>query len=262
MTPDQSAPTAAVSAPTPGSRYRRRATYAAALVLPVALAAALVPVRAHYASPAAALTMMIVVAAIAVAGPRGAGVVSSISAALWFDFFYTRPYYSFTISHRPDLETTIAILVVGVVITELAGRSRHHFGAANEAYDFVATIRDVVESGATGVGADVVVERASAALITLLGLRECHFDPTLEDPPLARLEPDGQIVHVGMVWPTGDIGIPGPRSEILARGDGRVVGRFVLTPSTARPVSLERRVAAVVVADVAGAALAAAGGRV
>ena len=257
MNPDQSAPTAAVSVPTPGSRYRRRATLLAAAVVPLALAAALVPVRAHYASPAAALTMVVVITVAAVIGDRVAGVVASISAALWFDFFYTRPYDSFTISHRPDLETTIAILVVGVVVTELAGRSRHHFAAANEAYDFVGTIRDVAEAGARGASDDVVIERACAALTSLLGLRDCAFSPDLEDPPLARLDPDGEVVHVGMVWPAGDIGIPGPRSEILARFAGRVVGRFILTPSTAQPVSRERRIAAVSVADAAAAALAA-----
>jgi len=67
----------------------------------------------YFANTAAALTMVIVIVAVAVIGPRPAGIVASASAALWFDFFLTSPYDRFAISHRPDLETTIAIFVVG-----------------------------------------------------------------------------------------------------------------------------------------------------
>ncbi|MFI5036217.1 MAG: DUF4118 domain-containing protein [Acidimicrobiales bacterium] len=247
---------AAVRRTPPWRRYRRRATVIAALVLPLVVAAALTAVRGSYATPAGALTMIVVVAAVAVAGPRSAGVLASASSALWFDFFLTRPYLRFTISHRPDLETTVAIFVVGILITELAARSRHHFGAARDAYRFVTTIRDVAETAASGAPATVVVDRACAALTELLHLKGCRFDPQLEDPPLARVEPTGEVIHVGLVWPADDIGLPGPASEIVARGRGRVVGRFVLTPKAARPVSRERRIAAVSVVDLAAAALA------
>ena len=56
---------------------------------------------------------------------------------MWFDFFLTRPYDRFAISHRPDLETTIAIFVVGVLVTELAARSRRHWQAANSSTAYV-----------------------------------------------------------------------------------------------------------------------------
>ena len=62
---------------------------------------------------------------------------------------------------------------------------------------------------------------------------------------------------MGMVWPSADIGLPGPHCEIVARWRNFVVGRFVLTPRAGRPVSLERRVAAVSVVDAAAAVVAA-----
>ena len=83
------------------------------------------------------------------------------------------------------------------------------------------------------------------------------LDPTSRTRRWRASTPTARSCTWGCVWPTGDIGIPGPRSEILARFAGRVVGRFILTPSTAQPVSRERRIAAVSVVDAAAAALAA-----
>jgi K+-sensing histidine kinase KdpD len=42
--------------------------------------------------------MMLVVVAVAANGYALAGVLAAISAAVWFDFFLTRPYEHFTIS--------------------------------------------------------------------------------------------------------------------------------------------------------------------
>ncbi len=258
MSREQSAPTAAVSVPTPGGRYRRRATLVAAAVVPLALAAALVPVRAHYASPAAALTMVVVITLAAVIGDRVAGVVASISAALWFDFFYTRPYDSFTINHRPDVETTIAILVVGVVITELAGRSRHHFAAANEAYDFVGTIRDVAEAGARGAGDDEVDRERLRGRSRRCS--DCATAPSSQTSRIRRSRastPTARWCTWGWSGRRATSASPDRAARSSRALRGRVVGRFVLTPSTALPVSRERRIAAVSVVDAAAAALAA-----
>ncbi len=257
MTTSENASTLAlVPRPTVWRRYQGRMSTVAGVIAPLAVASALIPVRGDYASPAAALTLVVVVAAAAVVGPRSAGVLASLSAALWFDLFLTRPYERLTISHGPELETTIAIFVVGILITELAARSRHHWRAANEAYQFVTTIRDVAESGAVGARSVEVVERARVALVELLGLHGCRFDAQLESPPLARIEPSGEVIHVGLVWPTGDIGLPGPECEVVARWGGRTLGRFVLTPTTGHALSRERLVTAVSVVAAASAALA------
>jgi hypothetical protein len=101
----------------------------------------------------------------------------------------------------------------------------------------------------------VVTLEASVQLVQLLRLRACRFDPEVPDPPLARLEPNGAIVHIGMRWPTQNIGIPGPQAEIMVQRHGDVVGRFVITPTPGEPVSVERRRAASIVVDVASAAL-------
>lgn len=94
------------------------------LLLPVAVAAILVPFRTNFALPAAALVLVLVVVAVGSFGNRFAGVLAALSAAAWFDFFLTKPYETFNITYRPDLQTEIALLVVGLAITEIAARSR------------------------------------------------------------------------------------------------------------------------------------------
>jgi len=98
------------------------------VVAPLGVTASLVPARASLAGTAAALILVAVIAAVAILGNRVAGLIASISSGLWFDFFLTRPYERFAISHRPDLETTVSLFVVGLIVTELAAHGRHHSG--------------------------------------------------------------------------------------------------------------------------------------
>jgi len=236
--------------------YRNRLAVAAAALAPVVIAAVLVPFRGTFANTAAALTMVIVITAVAVIGPRLVGIVASASAALWFDFFLTSPYDRFAISHRPDLETTIAIFVVGVLVTELAARSRHHWQEANFAMAHVAMIHGIAVLAADSAPVAEIIGQTTDSLIQLLELRACRFDRALSEPPLAQIESNGDIALVGMRWPTREFGIPGPEAEIVAKWRGRVVGRFVVTPTPGVAVTLEQRIVAVAVVDVAAACLA------
>jgi hypothetical protein len=236
-------------------RYRNRLSVAAALAMPLVIAAILVPFRGSFAETAAALVMVVVIFVVAVTGHRIAGVIASASAAAWFDFFLVRPYDRFTISHRTDIETTIAILVVGVLVTELAARSRRHWQAANRSTAYVEMIHGVAVLAANSAPVSELIEQTNRSLVALLSLRSSRFDRTLSDPPLAQIQPNGDVAHVGLRWPVQEIGLPGPEAEILATWRGRVVGRFVVTPTPGDSVSLEQRIVAVAIADVAAAYL-------
>jgi K+-sensing histidine kinase KdpD len=231
-------------------RHRNLLTAAAGLIGPLVLAAVLVPFRDTFATTAAALVEVCVIFVVAVSGTRGAGIVASVSAAAWFDFFLVRPYDRFTISHRPDLETTIAILVVGILVTELAARSRRHWQAATSSTAYVEMIHGVAVLAADSAPVAAMIEETTTSLTTLLSLRSCRFDRALSDPPLAQIQSDGEVAHVGLRWPAREIGIPGPEAEILAKWRGRVVGRFVVTPTPGATVSLEQRIVAVALVDV------------
>src|ERR1700691_1403422 len=89
------------------------------VVVPLGVSASLVPARASLVGTAAALILVAVIATIAILGNRFAGVLASASSALWFDFLLTRPYERFAISHRADVETTVSLFVVRLIVTEL-----------------------------------------------------------------------------------------------------------------------------------------------
>jgi hypothetical protein len=192
---------------------------------------------------------------VAVSGSRSAGIVASASAAAWFDFLLTRPYDRFSISDRSNLETMISLFVVGILVTELAARSRRHWQAANSSTAYVEMIHGVAVLGADSAPVAAMIDRMNDSLLRLLSLRACRFDRTLSDPPLAQILDNGDVAHVGLRWPAKEIGLPGPEAEILARWRGRVVGRFVVTPTPGATVSVEQRIVAVALVDVFAAYL-------
>jgi hypothetical protein len=85
---------------------RDRIAVLAALAVPLAVAAVLLPFRASWPDTNLAL-LVVVIVGVAAAGDRVAGAL----AALWFGFFITVPYYRFTI--RSSADVTTAILLAG-----------------------------------------------------------------------------------------------------------------------------------------------------
>jgi K+-sensing histidine kinase KdpD len=235
--------------------HRDVPAFVAALVLPLGIAVILIPFRSSFANTASALVLVAVIVAVAVTGNRLTGLVATVSATLWFDLFLTRPYGKLAISHRPDIETAVSLFVVGVIVTELAARNRHHHEAAAEESDYVALIYGLSELVASGAPAQKVIEQARAELIDLLNLRDCRYEPRLSERRVARLDHDGSVIHVGMVWGAHNMGLPSPAVDLLVQARGQVLGRFVLRPTPGYPVSLHRRVVAVAIADQVGAAL-------
>jgi hypothetical protein len=70
------------------------------------------------------LILMLVVAAVAALGNRGAAIITALSAAVWFVFFFTTPFASFTyIDNADDIITAGLLLVVGLAVSHLA---RHY----------------------------------------------------------------------------------------------------------------------------------------
>jgi hypothetical protein len=238
-------------------RIRRRRdaiAVAAALFLPLGVAAVLVPFRSSFANTAAALVLVAVVVAVAAIGNRVAGFLATLSATVWFDFFLTRPYLRLAITHRPDIETAVSLFVVGIVVTELAARNRHHYEWATEESDYVGLIHRLSELSASGAPREAVIQQGRTELIELLHLRACRFESESTDRPAVRIEHDGHVMLGGNLWNVERMGLPGPELELLVQGRGWTQGRFVLTPTPGFPVSLERRVVAVAIADQVGAA--------
>jgi len=183
--------------------------------------------------------------------------LAAVSAAVWFDFFHTRPYYSFAIKSHDDVVTAGLLLVVGVIVGELAVRSRRHKATAvSHGYD-ISRIHGIAELVADGERSEFVVMAVASELRDLLTLTDVRFErPPFDDPkPLPTLDRSGNVYIGNIEWGAESMGLP--TTVVLGvDGNGRQWGRFILVPTPGLPVPFERRVVAVALADQAGAALA------
>ena len=229
-----------------------------ALTLPIAASAVLLFFRDHLDNSNIALALVVPVVAVSLLRRRVSTLVAAMSAAVWFDFFYTRPYHSFTIRNSDDVLTAGILLVVGVAVGELAIRGQHHRTVAIEHSDDIARIHAIAELVAEGERAEYVVIAVARELRDLLGARDVRFEasPLLPDAkPIAVIEQTGAVRIGQIAWGADTMGLPGP-TEVVVQSGGRVWGRFVLEPTPGLGVPFERRIVAVALADQVGAALA------
>lgn len=223
---------------------------------PIVVGAALVGVRGHIQNANVALILVVVVVAAAAIGGRLAGATSAVVSALSFAFFHTQPYLRLTIDTADDVETTVLLLVVGLLVGHLTAGAMRARASAAEASLEIRRIHRVADRAARGEEAARVLEAAQEELIALLSLQSCRFEAQPILTVLPRLERGGQLDR--RVWRLRDEGFELPREgvELPVYGRGQQLGRFVLEP-TGVGVSLEQRVVAVAIADQVGAALAA-----
>ncbi len=228
-----------------------------AVLAPIATAALLIPWRDRLDTADNALFLVVVIVAVASTGRRAAAAVAALVSALSFDFFLTRPYYSFRITRHQDLITEILLLVVGLAVGELAARGRQHRAAAWQGRHQVALLHSVTELAASGQDPRVVLAAAVEELRDLLYLRDCRFTRHVPGDVTAQVTPSGEV-RVGLeTWSTGDLGLPTRSIDLPVRSGGWLLGHFVLTPTPGRPVPPDRLLVAVAIADQVGAALAA-----
>jgi hypothetical protein len=231
------------------------ATRIAGVFLPIAIAALLIPFRTTFAATAAALVLLAVIVGVSAPGDRVSGYMATVSSTLSFDVFLTEPYGRLAITHRPDLETAICLFVVGIAVTELSVRSRRHRETAEEESEHLGLLHVVSEMVASGAPEEDVARTVREQLIDLLHLRSCRYTATPARRPVFRIEDSGDVFLAGGLWAVDSMGLPGPEIELPVKVDGRAVARFVLAPTSGLPVSRERRLVAVALADQVGAAL-------
>jgi len=79
------------------------------------------------AASGAALLLVLVVVAAAATGDRWTGFLACLAGAVGFDYFLTQPYLDLHIANREDIELAVALLLIGLGVSELAlwgGRQR------------------------------------------------------------------------------------------------------------------------------------------
>jgi hypothetical protein len=225
----------------------------AALVVPLAISLILVPFRDNFSNTNVALVLVVVIVAVAANGSRLAGAMASVSAALWFDFFFTLPYQRFTITRRADLETTVLLLIVGLAVSQLAARARRLQVIAITDAGYLSKIHDAAELAKSATTPRVVVDTVRQQLLQVLNLRDCRFEygTLLGNPP--RLERDGAVITGRRTWDVDRHGLPDEDVELRTYHNGSYYGRFMLRGTPGPPPSLEARLVAVTLADQIGA---------
>jgi signal transduction histidine kinase len=105
---------------------RQGAWVAGALIVPVLLSLALLPLRAHVSDVLIALVLLTVSAAAVARGELLLSLVAATSTALSFDYFFTAPYDQLAIRSTQGVVTTIALIAavpaLGTWISRLHGK--------------------------------------------------------------------------------------------------------------------------------------------
>lgn len=224
------------------------------VVAPFLAALVLSLFRTNLANAAGALALVATIVAVASAGSRAAGAAATVSSSAFFDFFLTRPYEAFSITSRNDIETTVALLVVGVAVTEIAVRARERFAVASEEGNHLATIREASELTASGAEANVVASTVADQLCEVLSLRSCRFSRGPGQGSLPRLGRNGEIELDDVRYPVAERGLPEGLVQLDVSHRGHAVGRFLLEPTPGTALTIEARVTAITLADQVGAA--------
>lgn len=233
--------------------------------MPVAVAAGWVSVRSDLPNTDVALLLVLAVGAVALVGGRGAVLVGSLAGATAFDFFDTPPYGQLFMTRGRDVATTMVLIGASLLVGELAVRLRRYRTMATRRGEDFTVMSEAAQLMSFGDGADLVVAALAGELASRLALADCQFErgpPTGDRPCVAR---DGRLVDLG-----DGLREDGRRADLGDRlGDApinaidlpvwrgvEVVGRYRMTLRPGPPPDHERLVAAVGIAEQAGAALA------
>ncbi|MGE7385218.1 DUF4118 domain-containing protein [Streptomyces sp. NPDC004126] len=240
-----------------GFRFHDRVALLAALATPLLVALALVPFRTDLSATNEALILVVAVVAVAASGTRAAGALAALSAAAWYDFFLTEPYQRFAISDGDEIQTAVLLLVVGLIVGQLAVRTRRLRTTVITGAAHLSSLEGSARLAEAGASPDAVVEHVRRELVGLLGLRGCRFEYGTLMGHRPRLAHDGSLwfrqgdrITEYTAWP------PDGETELRVVGGGHYYGRFLLEPAPGHPLpSEEARLVAVALAAQAGAAL-------
>lgn len=107
----------------------------------------------------------------------------------------------------------------------------------------------VAELVAGGDSASFVVLDVARALVELLGLRDCRYEPGVGSGLRPALR-HGELTLYGLSWSALDRGLPSGGFELAVVARGQLEGRFVCLPQRGRrPVAEDRLLAASALVD-------------
>jgi K+-sensing histidine kinase KdpD len=234
------------------------AGFAASLIVGVALS----PFRSSLGLENVVIVYLAVVAVAAAIGGRAAGLVSSLSAALSYNFFFTTPYYTLRIDSGSQVITVI-LLFAGGLLASLGGRAGRRAGAqAREEGDAIRLLHAVTLAAASGQGPDRVAATGLLALLEARSVQVVRADrdgdrvvaaageqaSPLDLAALPHLDQDGHIPSGHLRSVGGTLVLPAEGTAIDLVRDGRRVGTLVILPAADHPLLRTTRTAIAAIA--------------
>ena len=216
----------------------------------IAVAGLLVSIRDWLGASNVALVLVVIIVGAAIFGGRLAGALTSIAAALAFDYFHTQPYYDLRIEDRENIITAVLLIIVGLAVGELAVRRAASRREVQMYAKGASRLEEVAAVVAAGANLDEVWPVVRHALTDQLDLSACRFEPYAPTSALTTIERDGQLSSLHLDWvPGGGFALPAEGVAVPVVHQGRPLGRLVLVPQKGHGTTKPQRRVAVALAD-------------
>jgi K+-sensing histidine kinase KdpD len=194
----------------------------------------------------------------AATGDRPAAVIAALSGGVWFDFFLTEPYHRLAIADSDDVETTVLLILIGLMVSEVAlwGYRQQAQASRRSGYldGVLGAARAVVEGDAP---TPAVIDVVASHIVEVLGADSCRFVAgPVHDSRIAVLDHDGVLTRSGHAVDVERVGLPVDEYvAVPVRRGPRTLGHFLLTASdhVSYPTREQRRIALLLADQVAGA---------
>ena len=157
---------------------RRAAAWALAVAAPIAVTAALVPLRSSLGLAGALLCALIAVVGVALLGGFRPALLATVVGVLAADFLYTQPLYSFRVAHMVDVVGLITFVIVAAAVGGLVDRLTRQGVQAVQAE---AEAEDLVRLAADAMTASPQIAEAVGSIrdvFDLDGVAVLHRDGT------------------------------------------------------------------------------------
>ena len=231
---------------------------AAGAIAAIVVAGLLVPLRDTFGNTNMALVLVVVIVAAAALGGRFVGAVTSVTAALAFNYFHTQPYRTLSVDNREDLTTVVLLLVVGLIVGELANLHSNRRDDAQIRAAGAHWLEQVAGLVASGRPVEEVWSTVQQGLIDELGLATCRFEPAPYVGQLPAVQRSGRL-EGPLTWAREGFELPPGGAQLHVQHRSHLFGRVVLQPTAGRGVSLEERRVAVALTDQLAVAMGMAG---
>jgi len=214
---------AAIGAPPPPRPVelpgpRRAAAWALAVAAPIAVTAALVPLRSSLGLAGALLCALIAVVGVALLGGFRPALLATVIGVLAADFLYTQPLYSFRVAHMVDVVGLITFVVVAGAVGGLVDRLTRQGVQAAQAQ---AEAEDLARLAADAMTASAQIAEAVGSIRDVFDL-----------DGVAVLRRDGTAWHVDASAGRTRLKNPDDADYSVELADGRVLALTGRRPSS------------------------------